>query len=60
MKLLTYKQAAAFLNVELGTLYAWVHHKRVPFIRLSPRTVRFDEAELERWIGSRRQEPNTA
>ena len=54
MKLITYTQAAALLNLPLGTLYAWVHQKRVPHIRLGPRTVRFDESELRSWVETRR------
>jgi len=55
MKLITYTQAAALLNIPRGTLYAWVHQNRVPYVRLGPRTVRFDENELREWVAARRR-----
>jgi len=53
MKLVGYKQAAEFPDVKVGTLYAWVHEHRVPHVRLSGRSVRFDLDELERWAKQR-------
>jgi excisionase family DNA binding protein len=49
-KLLTYKEAARFLSMPVGTLYAMVHERRVPHLRLSRRLVRFSEAELDEWL----------
>lgn len=54
MDLLDYEQAAAFLGVRRGTLYSWVSTKRIPHLRLSGRLVRFDRAELQRWLDQRR------
>lgn len=51
---LTYSQAADMLAVPVGTLYAWVHQKRVPHIRISGRLVRFDRDELIAWLEGRR------
>lgn len=56
MELCGYKDAAKLLGVPLGTLYAWVHQKRVPHIRLGRRAVRFDREALRNWIASRRVE----
>ncbi len=53
-KTLTYPQAAELLAIPLGTLYAWVHHRRVPHIRLSARMVRFDRDELVAWLEARK------
>lgn len=55
MKLLTYKAASELLEVPIGTLYAWVHEKKIPHIRLGPRTVRFDLEELQTWLAERRR-----
>ena len=55
-RILTYAQAADLLAVPVGTLYAWVHLRRIPHIRISKRLVRFQRAELERWIEARRVE----
>ena len=52
--LVGYPEASRLLGVPIGTLYAWVCQKRVPHIRLGPRAVRFNRAELERWLGSKR------
>ena len=52
--LLTYSQAASFLNIKPGTLYAMVSQGRIPHVRLSKRMVRFDRSELRRWVESRR------
>ena len=51
---LSYQQAASLLGVPVGTLYAWVHQKRVPHIRISGRLVRFDRTELVSWLEGRR------
>jgi excisionase family DNA binding protein len=51
--LLTYKQAARRLGMNVNTLYAWVCQKKIPHKRLSRRLVRFDADELERWIAER-------
>ena len=49
-QLMDYAEAARFLGVPKGTLYAWVNGKQIPHIRLSGRTVRFDRKDLERWL----------
>ena len=45
-----YPEAAELLHVAPGTLYAWVHKKRVPHFRLSGRCVRFSRADLLAWM----------
>lgn len=55
--LLTYQGASQLLGVPVGTLYNWVSLKRIPFIRLTERMVRFDAAELARWLNERRVQP---
>ena len=52
--LLTYAQVAAFLNIPLGTLYSWIHHKKCPHYRFSNRMVRFDLQELRKWLEERK------
>lgn len=53
-ELLTYTQAAEFLGLIVGALYAKVHRKEIPRVRLGTRLVRFDKAELIRWVESGR------
>lgn len=54
---LTYAQAAQLLSMPIGTLYSFVSLRKIPFIRISRRSVRFDKAELERWLDARRVPP---
>lgn len=49
-RFLTYSQAAAYLALPIGTLRAMVHRKSIPHVRIGPRTVTFELAELDRWI----------
>lgn len=53
-RFLTYAQAAVYLSVPVGTLRALVHRKAIPHVRIGPQSVRFDRAELDRWIDARR------
>lgn len=55
MKLANYKRTAAFLDLPMGTLYALVSQRRIPFIRVGRRIVRFDLDELQVWLEQRRQ-----
>ena len=55
--LLTYQDAAKFLNLRLGTLYALVSEGRVPHLRLGRRLVRFERAQLEAWLLQRAVAP---
>lgn len=58
MRLIGYQEAALKLGVKVGTLYSWVcQGKGPPFVRLSSRCVRFDEASLEAWLPSRVRMP---
>jgi excisionase family DNA binding protein len=53
-KLVGYERAAELLDVPIKLLQKWTSQKRVPHVRLGPRIVKFDEAELARWIEDRR------
>jgi excisionase family DNA binding protein len=48
--LLTYEEAAQFLNLPIDTLYWLVSERRVPHTRLGPRLVRFSRANLKDWL----------
>jgi len=52
-ELLTYAQAAQFLNVRLGTLYAMVSRHEIPHVRLGRRLVRFSRRALATLIAER-------
>ena len=49
-----YIGAAAFIGVPIGTVRAWVARRQIPHLRLGPRLVRFDLADLRRWLDERR------
>ncbi len=55
--LMTYDEVAALLGVPKGTLYAWVHDRRLPHIRLGPRLVRFSRKALAAWLAERAVAP---
>jgi excisionase family DNA binding protein len=50
--LLSYREVSADYGIKIGTLYALVHDRRIPHVRLGRRLVRFSRTELERWIES--------
>ena len=52
--LLTYTQTAQLLSIPKGTLYSWVHDQKIPYIRLSARTVRFEKPQILAWLAERR------
>lgn len=52
-RFLTYRDAARYLSVPVGTLRALVHRKAIPHVRISARSVTFDRAELDQWIEGR-------
>jgi len=49
-RMLTYEEVAAMTSLPVGTLYSMVHRKELPHYRLSPKTVRFSENDIRKWI----------
>ncbi|MEO0301669.1 MAG: helix-turn-helix domain-containing protein [candidate division WOR-3 bacterium] len=47
---MTIKEASKYLNVAEKTLYKWVNERRIPFVKLSRKTLRFDIDVIEKWI----------
>ena len=58
--LLSYAEVSTLLGVKVGTLYAWTSRKVIPFVRLSPRVVRFKREEIEAWMQQRSVSPVAA
>ena len=54
MEFIDYKKASQVLGIPMGTLYSWVSKKHVPHHRFGPRLVRFEVAELDKWVVSHR------
>jgi len=59
-ELLDYGRAAALLTVQPAALRRWVFQRRIPHLRLGPRTVRFRRNELLRWLAEAEVPPTTA
>lgn len=51
-EILRYSEAAQFLGIPLGSLYAAVHEQRIKHIRLAARTVLFRRVDLEAYLAS--------
>lgn len=49
-ELLDYDSLSEKLKVPKGTLYWLVNKKKIPFIRLGGRTVRFCPHQIKKWI----------
>lgn len=56
-KLLTVREAARYTGLAESTLYSWVWQKKIPFIKMG-KAVRFDLADLDRFIDLHRIEPD--
>jgi len=52
---MTVKEAAHFLNISVCTLYGWAWQRRIPFVKVG-RALRFDKADLERFVRANRFE----
>jgi excisionase family DNA binding protein len=52
-RLLNIKEAAEVLGIAPGSLYYMVSQRRVPFVRISNRCLRFSKAALEKFISDR-------
>ncbi len=47
------KERLGFTGELAGTFWQFVKSNRAPFVRLGPRTLRFDENTLNEWIAAR-------
>ena len=59
-KLLTKKDVLEMLAIKESTLYSWVHQKKIPFVKLGKRTLRFKENDILEWIADKAVRPQTA
>ncbi len=59
-ELLTTREAAEYLHLREQTLHLWrcVGRYDLPFVRIG-RTVRYRREDLERFVSSKRETPNT-
>lgn len=54
--LLTARQAAQFLAIGLRTLWTLTNSREIPHLRIK-RSVRYDPADLTRWIEKQKEKP---
>jgi len=52
-RLRDYSWLQARLGTKRGTLASMVSRGQLPFVRIGPRLVRFDEDAIEQWIAER-------
>jgi excisionase family DNA binding protein len=52
-------QAAEFIGIEEKTVRKYTSERRIPFIRISGRCVRYDRNALSEWLQSRTVKPAT-
>jgi excisionase family DNA binding protein len=45
-------EAAEFLGISRLTIYHWTSEKRIPFVRISARCIRFRLCDLEAWVSA--------
>ena len=43
------KELAQYLGIREGTLYVWVCHRKIPYVKVG-RLVKFDLQKIEKWI----------
>jgi excisionase family DNA binding protein len=44
---------AAWTGLSVGTLYHFVSQRRIPFVRISARCIRFRRRDIESWLMSK-------
>lgn len=56
-RLLDIAEASEYLGIPANTLRCWCSRKRIPYVKLGERMVRFDRHELDEWFGKQRVSP---
>ncbi|HOK57221.1 MAG TPA: helix-turn-helix domain-containing protein [bacterium] len=49
-RLLNIKEANQYLGISSKTLYKWVNEKRIPYVKVGGKFLRFDIEKLNKWI----------
>ncbi len=49
------QQLAAYLGVQVSTVYAWVHSRQIPYYKVG-RLVKFRKSEIDQWLEQRKVE----
>jgi len=43
------KELAQYLGIKEGTVYVWVCHRKIPYLKVG-RLVKFDLHKIEKWV----------
>ena len=54
-RLISIKELAEYIGVKIGTVYSWVCQRKIAYVKIG-RLVKFDKAELDKWIERHRVE----
>lgn len=49
-RLLTIEEASEYLGISKKTLYKWVHERKIPYVKIGRKCLRFDIEKLNKWI----------
>ncbi|HET9893193.1 MAG TPA: excisionase family DNA-binding protein [Mycobacterium sp.] len=52
-RFLSYREASRYLSIPIGTLRSMVSRKQVPHVRMGSKLVKFELADLDRWLDVR-------
>jgi excisionase family DNA binding protein len=51
-RLMSIEQVSVYVDLSVHTVYRMVSQRRIPFVKIG-RLVKFDHAEIDRWIASK-------
>jgi len=51
-RFLTVPELSEFLGITEGTVYVWVCHRKIPYVKVG-RLVKFDLRKIEKWVEER-------
>ena len=57
-RLLSIAETMKILGIRKSTLYCWVHQKKMPYVKLGRRCLRFRESDIMNWISDKATYPN--
>ncbi len=52
-RFLNISEVAQYLGLTKGSLYVWVHQRRIPYLKIG-KLLKFDIIEIEQWLKDKR------
>jgi excisionase family DNA binding protein len=56
LKLMSIKEVAEYTKLSVSTLYNYIYHEGLPFIRIGKRRIAFSQDDLNNWILNKKQD----